>query len=40
MCPVRRKHSILLVNGNTTVQNLRILMLRMRGYTVTGRVQP
>jgi DNA-binding NtrC family response regulator len=36
MCPVRRKHSILLVNGTTTVQNLRILMLRMRGFTVHG----
>lgn len=36
MCPVRRKHSILLVNGTTTVQNLRVLMLRMRGFTVHG----
>jgi DNA-binding NtrC family response regulator len=36
MCPQRRKHSILLVNGTATVQNLRLLMLRMRGYTVHG----
>ena len=36
MCPARHKPSILLVNGTATVQNLRLLMLRMRGYTVHG----
>lgn len=36
MCPVHRKPSILLVNGTATVQNLRLLMLRMRGFTVHG----
>jgi len=36
MCPASRKPSILLVNGTATVQNLRMLMLRMRGYTVHG----
>jgi CheY-like chemotaxis protein len=36
MCPARGKHSILLVNGTATVQNLRLLILRMRGYTVHG----
>jgi DNA-binding NtrC family response regulator len=36
MCPAREKHSILLVNGAATVQNLRLLILRMRGYTVHG----
>ena len=36
MRPARRKPSILLVNGTATVQNLRLLMLRMRGYTVHG----
>jgi DNA-binding NtrC family response regulator len=36
MCPARGKHSILLVNGAATVQNLRLLILRMRGYTVHG----
>jgi len=36
MSPVRGKHSILLVNGSATVQNLRMLMLRMRGFTVHG----
>ena len=36
MCPVHYKPSILLVNGSATVQNLRALMLRMRGYTVHG----
>ena len=30
----KRKHSILLVNGYTTVQHLRALMLRMEGYSV------
>ena len=36
MRTARRKPSILLVNGTATVQNLRLLMLRMRGYTVHG----
>ena len=36
MCPAQGKHSILLVNGTATVQNLRLLMLRMRGYTAHG----
>jgi DNA-binding NtrC family response regulator len=36
MCAARLKPSILLVNGTATVQNLRMLMLRMRGYTVHG----
>jgi DNA-binding NtrC family response regulator len=36
MCPANRKPSILLVNGTATVQNLRLLMLRMQGYTVDG----
>ena len=36
MCAARPKPSILLVNGTATVQNLRMLMLRMRGYTVHG----
>ena len=36
MRPVHRKPSILLVNGTATVQNLRLLMLRMRGFTVHG----
>jgi len=36
MRSARRKPSILLVNGTATVQNLRLLMLRMRGYTVHG----
>lgn len=34
MTPARRKSRILLVDGNTTVQHLRALMLRMRGYNV------
>jgi DNA-binding NtrC family response regulator len=36
MCPAHLKPSILLVNGTATVQNLRMLMLRMRGFTVHG----
>lgn len=34
MTPARRKSRILLVDGNSTVQHLRALMLRMRGYNV------
>lgn len=34
MTPTRRKARILLVDGNSTVQHLRALMLRMRGYNV------
>ena len=34
MTPARRKFRILLVDGNITVQHLRALMLRMRGYNV------
>jgi DNA-binding response OmpR family regulator len=34
MAASRRKSRILLVDGNTTVQHLRALMLRMRGYNV------
>jgi DNA-binding NtrC family response regulator len=34
----RRKFRILLVDGNTTVQHLRALMLRMRGYNIDTAV--
>jgi DNA-binding NtrC family response regulator len=34
MASAKRKHRILLVNGYTTVQHLRALMLRMEGYSV------
>src|ERR1051326_4939760 len=34
MTPKRNKSRILLVDGNSTVQHLRALMLRMRGYNV------
>ncbi len=34
MTRVKRDHHILLVNGYTTVQHLRALMLRMQGYRV------
>jgi len=34
MASARRKHRILLVNGYTTLQHLRALMLRMEGYSV------
>jgi DNA-binding NtrC family response regulator len=34
MARARRTHRILLVNGYTTVQHLRALMLRMEGYSV------
>jgi DNA-binding response OmpR family regulator len=34
MTPAPRKPRILLVDGNSTVQHLRALMLRMRGYNV------
>ena len=34
MTPKRHKSRILLVDGNSTVQHLRALMLRMRGYNV------
>ena len=34
MTASRRKSRILLVGGNSTVQHLRALMLRMRGYNV------
>lgn len=34
MTPARRKSRILLVDGNSTVQHLRALMLRMRGLNV------
>jgi DNA-binding NtrC family response regulator len=34
MSPAKRKSRILLVDGNSTVQHLRALMLRMRGYNV------
>ena len=38
MMPARRKCRILLVDGNSTVQHLRALMLRMRGYNVDTAV--
>lgn len=38
MIPARRKCWILLVDGNSTVQHLRALMLRMRGYNVDTAV--
>jgi DNA-binding response OmpR family regulator len=38
MTPARRKVRILLVDGNSTVQHLRALMLRMRGYNVDTAV--
>jgi DNA-binding response OmpR family regulator len=38
MTPTRRKVRILLVDGNSTVQHLRALMLRMRGYNVDTAV--
>ena len=38
MTPARRKSRILLVDGNSTVQHLRALMLRMRGYNVDTAV--
>jgi DNA-binding response OmpR family regulator len=34
MTAARHKSRILLVDGNSTVQHLRALMLRMRGYSV------
>ena len=34
MVRAKRTHKILLVNGYTTVQHLRALMLRMQGYNV------
>jgi DNA-binding response OmpR family regulator len=34
MTAAKRKSRILLVDGNSTVQHLRALMLRMRGYNV------
>jgi DNA-binding NtrC family response regulator len=34
MARAKRTHRILLVNGYTTVQHLRALMLRMEGYSV------
>lgn len=34
MTRAKRNHRILLVNGYTTVQHLRALMLRMQGYRV------
>ncbi len=34
MSSAKRKNRILLVNGYTTVQHLRALMLRMEGYSV------
>ena len=38
MTAARHKSRILLVDGNTTVQHLRALMLRMRGYNVDTAV--
>ena len=38
MTASRRKFRILLVDGNTTVQHLRALMLRMRGFNVETAV--
>jgi CheY-like chemotaxis protein len=38
MTPSKRKSRILLVDGNSTVQHLRALMLRMRGYNVDTAV--
>ncbi len=38
MTPARHKSRILLVDGNSTVQHLRALMLRMRGYNVDTAV--
>ena len=38
MIPAKRKSRILLVDGDSTVQHLRALMLRMRGYNVDTAV--
>ena len=38
MTPAKRKFRILLVDGDSTVQHLRALMLRMRGYNVDTAV--
>jgi DNA-binding response OmpR family regulator len=38
MTAFRRKSRILLVDGDTTVQHLRALMLRMQGYSVDTAV--
>jgi DNA-binding response OmpR family regulator len=38
MTASRRKSRILLVDGNSTVQHLRALMLRMQGYNVDSAV--
>ncbi len=38
MTAAKRKSRILLVDGNSTVQHLRALMLRMRGFNVDTAV--